>query len=1109
MAELIKVPGLVIDRLLARGGMAEVFLAEQKSLGRKVAVKVMDLRSGDMEFSTRFLQEAKLLASLHHNNIITIYDFGTLDSGRLYLTMEYLPGGDLEQRIKKGTVPEAEAIRIVKELARALQFVHKQGVVHRDIKPANILFRQDGSLVLTDFGIAKGKQQDAGVTQTGMTVGSPAYSSPEQAQGLELTFATDLYSVGVVLLEMFLGSNPYRAETSIDTAIKHIQMPVPRLPGKLARYQPLLDRMLAKKPKERYKSMLDMLEFLDQLTGDGGGHRYADSLSAKEAAHIASQTPDLLRRCGEESQLFSAALMTNFHQEINNKLDTLLETSRSNVQQWQLMGVVRELRKQREDLNKVFSRQLEEGFNTFARGEYHSDHSLQTKAVDLNKLSLVAHEELDRNIAAADFIKRASEALQEALLPLHERLSFLIKKEMPVESCPVGPYQLAQYFRTTLEPLQLDKQLNTLCFKTLEKIVIARLKELYASLDKILIDAGVLPKLTYNDLIRRQKLSGIDSQGHYIDDDVGEETEWPDDLPASKHSTDIHNSSHQRHTGAHMPMVSAPAWQRSETIKPDAQLPSAAYQQQLFTAIRQMQHRAATAHPGEALFAAVNNSSIQKTISPDTFTKGEWVPAGGASVTISQQHATYTRRDIVSALHGLQGNVALADAPEKTGVTHAFRQIKPGNVPLAPLQSLETVIEAIAKISPDEGDEPKQLDVEDCGTIDLVGMIFDYMLKDEELPDSVKALLSYLHVPYIKVALLDPELFAQPEHPARLLLDKLSAAGATWLNQEGFGQYRVFDEIKRVVDCILMDFNAGPELFARLLAEFEDFVSKVRRRVEQLEKLAAQKAEAEQHLQKVKAIVHKHLKTRVSAERLPAPVVALLLYPWFDYLTSIMLRYSEKSEEWSQGLQVVDTLLWSIKPKTSQHEVYRLNNVKDFLLKQMQKGFDTIGYDHIKGQELLAQIEALLVAAAAPGTQLVVTAADTAEVERMHQDTTTREKAVEPPVLSEMTDNERELVEKLRLIEFGTWFEFREQDNPDRSQKLKVAWYSPDHLSYLMVNAAGKQVSVMTARDLAGKMLSKSARIIAGSTKPFFERALEDIYQKMAVATAPDGSATR
>lgn len=155
----LNVPGLVVERLIARGGMAEVYLAEQKSLGRKVAVKVMDPRNGDAEFSARFFQEAKLLASLSHNNIITIYDFGALEDGRLYLTMEYLPGGDLERRIKKGALPESDVIRNLRELARALNFVHSQGILHRDIKTANILFRQDGSLVLTDFGIARAEKK--------------------------------------------------------------------------------------------------------------------------------------------------------------------------------------------------------------------------------------------------------------------------------------------------------------------------------------------------------------------------------------------------------------------------------------------------------------------------------------------------------------------------------------------------------------------------------------------------------------------------------------------------------------------------------------------------------------------------------------------------------------------------------------------------------------------------------------------------------------------------------------------------------------------------------------------------------------------------------------
>lgn len=249
--------------MVAKGGMAEVYLAEQISLGRKVAIKVLDPKSDDPEFANRFFQEARLVAQLNHPSVITIYDFGPLEGGRLFLSMEYLEGGDLEARLKKGEMSEQKALHILQELADVLLFVHSKGIVHRDIKPANILFRQNGSLVLTDFGIAKKVNNDVNMTQAGMAVGSPAYSSPEQAQGLTLDARADIYSVGVVFLELLTGANPYKSDTFIDTAIRHIQMEIPRLDHKLTQYQPLLEIMLSKKPDERFNSMQELKDYLE------------------------------------------------------------------------------------------------------------------------------------------------------------------------------------------------------------------------------------------------------------------------------------------------------------------------------------------------------------------------------------------------------------------------------------------------------------------------------------------------------------------------------------------------------------------------------------------------------------------------------------------------------------------------------------------------------------------------------------------------------------------------------------------------------------------------------------------------------------------------------
>lgn len=290
-AELV-IPGYQIERMLARGGMAEVYLAEQASLGRKVAIKVLDSHASEAEFSSRFLQEAKLVASLNHNNLITIFDFGRLSDNRLYLVMELLTGGDLEERLKQ-RIPEDMAIKIMRQLASVLHFVHKKGIVHRDVKPANILFREDGTLVLTDFGIAKKIDNNVGLTQAGMMVGSPAYSSPEQVQGLDLDQRADIYSAGVVFLELLTGHNPFKSETFVDTAIKHMQMEVPRLSGNNGRFQFVIDKMLAKKPRERYANLDEVVALLDKVSAHITG---SSTPSVRHATNQIPATPTITEK---------------------------------------------------------------------------------------------------------------------------------------------------------------------------------------------------------------------------------------------------------------------------------------------------------------------------------------------------------------------------------------------------------------------------------------------------------------------------------------------------------------------------------------------------------------------------------------------------------------------------------------------------------------------------------------------------------------------------------------------------------------------------------------------------------------------------------------------
>lgn len=200
--------------------MATVYLAIQESLDRQVALKVMQsnlLR--DENFTERFLKEGRIIAQFQHPQIITIYDFGSHDS-HYYFSMEFLPEGTLAQQIERGLSLE-RALDIIKLIAGALAYAHRRGVIHRDIKPQNILFRQDGTPVLSDFGIAKMVDTDTQLTAPGLAIGSPVYMSPEQITGQKLDSRSDLYSLGIVFYEMLARRPPYRADDVISIALMH------------------------------------------------------------------------------------------------------------------------------------------------------------------------------------------------------------------------------------------------------------------------------------------------------------------------------------------------------------------------------------------------------------------------------------------------------------------------------------------------------------------------------------------------------------------------------------------------------------------------------------------------------------------------------------------------------------------------------------------------------------------------------------------------------------------------------------------------------------------------------------------------------------------------
>jgi serine/threonine protein kinase len=261
------ISGYRISQVLGEGGMATVYLGIQEKLKRKVAIKVMNpYLLKDPSFSKRFLREAETSANLNHSNIISIIDVGQSGENH-YIVMEYL-SRSLKNKIKESPhsrLSPPTAMKITGEIAAALEYAHNQGFVHRDIKPENIMFRQDGTSVLADFGIARAVDSTTKLTRTGMSVGTPNYMSPEQCRAEKLDGRSDLYALGIVLFEMLTGSLPYEAASEAGILLKQIQAPIPQLPAALTPYQALIDTLLAKDREKRPQRGSELIALIEAV----------------------------------------------------------------------------------------------------------------------------------------------------------------------------------------------------------------------------------------------------------------------------------------------------------------------------------------------------------------------------------------------------------------------------------------------------------------------------------------------------------------------------------------------------------------------------------------------------------------------------------------------------------------------------------------------------------------------------------------------------------------------------------------------------------------------------------------------------------------------------
>jgi hypothetical protein len=747
-----------------------------------------------------------------------------------------------------------------------------------------------------------------------------------------------------------------------------------------------------------------------------------------------------LKHCRDLTRRFAFRVFPDFWRQWCKQILEVAEQAKSNKEQIALYEMQNLLVAVQQAAEQEFCQHLANGFVKFKNKSLNTLTGEERFSGDI--LSLVEHSDLEETIAITSISHRADNQFAESLWAFHQRLALLNDGEKIDErSNPVSPVQFCEALRKLLSNLEIDVRTKLVGYKLFDQDVIGALNDLYAELNNYLARQNLLPNLRFV-----PANNSTDHPGNPIaQKNTAESVAAPiDELPVEDEA-----EQHQRRASDRL---------LSGALDPE----DIQYQNSLLSAIRLLQ-----AHVTQQLPA------IQASNLVPAATSAVQVPQGGASAL-----QIYTQPQLVRVLEDMQ-----TQALNFTRQALANHEEGPVAIQLqSAIDVSRKMMESIAKEN-----ENGAVEAGDMQTIDLVGMLFEYMLSDDHLPDSVKALLSYLHTPFLKIAFLDKDFFEQPEHPARVLLNSLAEAGVRWVSNDGSDQYDIFSKIKTTVFRLLKEFKNDVRIFAELLIEFNAYTHNIARRQDLMERRALEKAQGEEKLREAKIQVNREVRSRTDNRDMPSAILLLLLQPWSDYLSFILLRYGDKSDSWKRALQVVDDLLWTLEPKTRQADKIKQMDMQTDLSTALERGFETIGFEQSKGRKLLDAVSslqrmALLSRKAEPAPAPMRSKLESLAAEKAGS--TAEESKV-------ITAEEARIVDSLKMVEFGTWFEF------EGGKRLKVAWYNKKTEHYMLVDQQGRKVSLTAGLQLARDMLAGRAKIIAGSTKPFFERALENIYHTL------------
>ncbi|WP_300614901.1 DUF1631 domain-containing protein [Dokdonella sp.] len=760
------------------------------------------------------------------------------------------------------------------------------------------------------------------------------------------------------------------------------------------------------------------------------------------AATSSDRLGDLLKLVRGISLKRINALVNTLFENVDDALFDLAERAGSNAVQTEYFDGMREVRKKRQLVERLFQEQATKAFTDFAEGKLRTARPEVAPQSPNSGLSLVDDQELEESLAVTSMVAKAENRLTRAMYQLNQRLSVIIGGGKVEDSNnPIGPAALGQAFRVAVREFDVNVQVKLIVYKLFDRYVMTGLEPVYDEVNVELIRAGVLPQVRHS---------------------VPQGTRNPN--PASPVHGGVADGS------AEIGDVAPGGPYYASNVSNELQA-------ELYGTLR-------------SLLASRRGS-------------GDFVPAAGSGAPGTPG---LSPTDLLSALTILQNQslAARAQADSVTDAAQAVQQIK------------RELLEQVNRLSEDAKD--RRVSSADEDTIDLVGMLFEYILRDRNLPAQIQAILGRLQIPYLKVAILDKHLFAQKAHPARRLLDTLAEAGKGW-SEESDRDHRLHDRIKASVDRVLNDFDDDVGVFERELESFDDFIEQHHKRADLAEQRAAEATRGREKLLDARRTSAREILKRIENRDLPPVVHSVLSRPWANYLVLILLRQGEDSDEWKNALRFADEFVWSAQPKTTESEHTRLRALLPQLEKALRHGLATVAYHDSDVRQLMQELSQfyrrlldgqkvetrsakeviesnlgpVVESAAAEADTEAAAPAPAVAVQSPVEEVVLSSGSVEPETPAEPLAEDDEFVRMVRELKVGTWIEFI--DDEDQRERAKLSWISPISSKYLFVNRRGLKVCDKTVAALAVELRRGSAIVL--EEVPLFDRALDAIVARL------------